>query len=262
MAFMPATVVRAEGGRHQTRGWAEQQSRRRDPGRSVQHGTMTTAGRGEGGPALRLFDYAASPNCLKVRILLAELGLPYERVPIDILGGDTLTDDYGRVNPARRTPVLEGPFGCLPESNAILWYLAEGTDQLPDEPLRRAEVVAWLLFEQVEVGALGTLRFRQRITTVQLGESRAARLRATTVAALDTVDDRLSTRPFLVDDHSIADIACYAYLHVAPEVGLDLAGWPHVAAWIERVEAQPGFVNDLEPLPEEIVLGRGLSIYG
>jgi glutathione S-transferase len=111
---------------------------------------------------VRLYDYPASCNCYKARLLLAHLGLPYERVRIDIFDGDTLTDEYAAINPARTTPVLETDDGrFLPESNAILVYLADGTPYLPDDPFECAEVVRWLLYEQTDVvPTMGGLRFR------------------------------------------------------------------------------------------------------
>ena len=112
--------------------------------------------------SLKLYDYAASANCYKVRLLLAQLERPYERIPIDIFGGDTLTDEYEAKNPARATPVLEtGDGRLLPESNAILLYLAQGTPFLPADPFDVAQVVRWLLFEQTDVMmTMGGLRFR------------------------------------------------------------------------------------------------------
>ena len=111
---------------------------------------------------LRLHDYSASGNCYKVRLLLAQLGLPYERVPVDIFGGDTLSDDYARVNPLRETPVLERDGADpLPESGAILIHLAEGTEYLPEDPNDRAQALRWLFFEQTEViQGIAGLRFR------------------------------------------------------------------------------------------------------
>jgi glutathione S-transferase len=96
---------------------------------------------------MRLYDYPASCNCYKVRLLLANLGRPYERVPVDIFAGDTLTDEYARINPARTTPVLETEDGrYLPESNAILVYLSRGTPYLPDDPFALAQIVRWLVY--------------------------------------------------------------------------------------------------------------------
>ena len=100
---------------------------------------------------MRLYDYPASANCLKVRLLLAQLGLPYERVPVDIFAGETLTDRFAAINPARTTPVLEpSPGRYLPESAAILFHLAEGTPFLPPPGIDRARVMQWLFFEQAE----------------------------------------------------------------------------------------------------------------
>src|SRR5687768_9563857 len=110
---------------------------------------------------MRLHDYGPSPNCYKVRLALAQLGVDYERVPVDIFGGDTLTDDYARINPTRRVPVLEPePGRFIPESGAILLYLAEGSELLPDDPVDRAQVHRWLFFEQTQIyPTAGGLRF-------------------------------------------------------------------------------------------------------
>jgi glutathione S-transferase len=214
---------------------------------------------------LRLYDYAASANCLKVRLLLAQLGTPYERVPIDIFDGETLTDEYYELNPARTTPVLETEDGRrLPESGAILWHLADGTPFLPADPFERAEVLRWLLFEQADlVPAIGGLRFR--LLTGRLGrDDPDARRRAASAAEiLRLLDEQLTTRPFLAGGrYSIADIAVYGYTHVTPEAGISLDPYPAVRSWIERVELQPRFVNDLEPYPANARPGAGRSVYG
>jgi glutathione S-transferase len=212
---------------------------------------------------MRLYDYAASGNCFKVRLLLSQLGLPYERVPVDICAGDTLTDEFGRLNPARETPVLvrEGA-RPLPESNAILLHLAEGTHLLPAEPGARAQVYRWLFFEQAElIPAIAGLRFRLATGRLAPDDPAAGRRRADGEELLRLLEHELSDREFLVDaGYSVADISLYAYLHVAPEAGYVLPG--SLRAWIERVEAQPGFMNDLEPYPENARLGVSRSIYG
>ena len=100
---------------------------------------------------LRLYDYAASCNCYKVRLLLSQLERSHERVPIDIFDGETLTEEYAAINPGRTTPVLSTPDGYLPESNAILVYLAAGTPLLPDDPFQLAQVIRWLVYEQTDV---------------------------------------------------------------------------------------------------------------
>jgi len=210
---------------------------------------------------MRLYDYAASGNCFKVRLLLALLDRPYERVAIDIFAGDTLTDEYRRLNPVRETPVLELDDGrVLAQSNAILWYLAEGTPFLPDGAFGRAQVAQWLSFEQERVmSGIGSARFR--ILTGRAPELVPARL-ALGRSALELLDAHLAGRDWLVGKRcSIADVSCFAYAHVAPDAGYDLGEYPAVTAWLDRIERQPGFVNDLVPYPENALPGRSRSIY-
>jgi glutathione S-transferase len=212
---------------------------------------------------LVLHDYAASPNCLKVRILLGHIGRPYRRRPVDIFGGETLGAAFATLNPARQVPVLETRDGVLVQSGAILWYLAAGTAYLPFRPADQGQVVRWLLFEQDSVSAIAGLRFRLQAGLLSGGDRDAQRRRRDGDLALRTLDDHLRARPFLVADaYTIADIACYAYVHVADEAGHDLAQYPAVVGWLRRIEATPGFHNDLVPLPGNARPGRGLSIYG
>jgi glutathione S-transferase len=213
---------------------------------------------------MKLYDYAASANCYKVRLLLAQLERPYERIPIDIFGGDTLTDEYTAKNPARATPVLETDDGkLLPESNAILLYLAQGTPFLPPDPFDLAQVVRWLLFEQTDVMmTMGGLRFRLLTGRFASDSPDAVRRREGAEATLGLLDQHLTAQPFLVGDmYTIADIANYAYTHVAPEAGLDLGPYPAVRVWLNRVEEQPGYMNDLAPYPENARAGAGRSVY-
>jgi glutathione S-transferase len=213
---------------------------------------------------MRLYDYAASANCLKVRLVLAQLGRPYERVPVDIFAGETLTDEFGRMNPARTTPVLELDTGeFLVESNAILLFLAEGTPFLPDDPLVCADVYRWLFFEQADVvPSMGGLRFRLITGRIDPDSASARYRRAAGDATLAVLDEVLATRDFLAGErYTVADIGVFAYVHVADEAGHDLARYPAVAAWLDRVRAQPGYVNDLEPYPENSKLGQSRSIY-
>jgi glutathione S-transferase len=214
---------------------------------------------------LRLYDYAASANCLKVRILLAQLGSPYDRVPIDIFAGETLTDTYVEINPARATPVLQTEDGgYLPESNAILWYLAEGTPFLPDDRLDRAHVLRWLLFEQADLmPAIGGLRFRLVTGRLEPGDPDAVRRRRLAAEVLEVMQDHLTSSTFFVAGrYSIADIALYAYTHAARDAEIDLAAYPAVEEWLGRVEREPHFANDLEPYPPNARAGSGRSIYG
>jgi glutathione S-transferase len=213
---------------------------------------------------LRLHDYAASGNCYKVRLLLAQLGLDYERVPVDIFGGDTLTDDYARVNPVRQTPVLERDGAePLPESGAILIHLAEGTGYLPEDRNDRAQALRWLFFEQTEVIAgIAGLRFRVVTGRIRPDGREAQWRRSTGAAALSVLNDRLNKSDFLAgDSYSIADIALFAYAHVANEAGFELSDYPAVQEWIKRVEGTRGYMNDLEPYPPNSMAGQSRSIY-
>ena len=211
---------------------------------------------------MRLNDYPSSGNCYKVRLLLAQLGVDYERVNVDIFNGGTLTDEFGALNPTRTTPVLELDDGeALLESNAILTYLAEGTELLPGDPIERAQVMRWLFYEQAEiVPSIGTLRVRLAAGVLAPDDPAAERFRRSGAACLRVLEGHLR---FLVGErYTIADTCVYAYVHAAGEAALDLADYPAVSAWIERVEATPGHVDDLEPIPADTRFGKGLSIYG
>jgi glutathione S-transferase len=213
---------------------------------------------------VRLYDYPASCNCYKVRLLLAQLELPYERVPIDIFDGDTLTEEYAALNPARTTPVLETDDGRgLTESNAILFYLAQGTPFLPDDPFERAEVVRWLIYEQTDViPTMGGLRFRLLVGRLTPDEHDAVRRKEGAQEVLRLVDDHLATREFFVGTgYTIADIAMYGYTHLAHEAGIDMEPYEHLRAWFERVEGQPGYVEDVEPYGANAAPGAGRSLY-
>jgi glutathione S-transferase len=210
---------------------------------------------------MRLYDYAASANCYKPRLLLALLGREYERVAVDIFAGDTLTDDYAALNPARETPVLELDDGrVLTQSDAILWYLAEGTDFLPRDSFERGRVVQWLIFEQERVmGGIAGARFR--ILTGRNPELVPAQLERGSTA-LEMLEAHLTDRSWLVGEScSIADIASFAYTHVAGDAGFELADYPAVSVWLERVRELPGFIDDLVPYPENARPGASRSIY-
>jgi glutathione S-transferase len=213
---------------------------------------------------LRLHDYSASANCYKVRLLLAQLERPYERVPVDIFGGETLTDDFARLTPARMTPVLEPDDGePLSESNAILLHLAEGTEFLPEDPGKRAQVYRWLFYEQSEIiPGIAGLRFRLITGRIPPDGPQVEARRATGAAALGVLNERLTPNEFLAGDtYSVADISLYAYVHVAHEAGFDLGEYPAVREWIGRVEGTRGFMNDLEPYPPNAWPGKSRSIY-
>ena len=213
---------------------------------------------------MKLYDYEASGNCYKVRLLLALLGTPYERVPIDIFAGDTLTPESGRLNPVRETPVLELDTGeTIAQSNAILWYIAEGTPFLPASRLARAHVLQWLSFEQerIMVGVGGT-RFRRMTGRAALDRAAAASRFEAGLNALSLLDVHLTGRSFAVGDGcTIADLSLFAYTHVAGDAGFDLAEYPAVVEWIDRIRALPGYMHDFVPYPENALPGRGRSIY-
>ena len=213
---------------------------------------------------MKLYDYAASANCYKVRLLLAQLGQPYERVATDIFDGGTLTDAYGRKNPMRTTPVLELDDGrTLPESNAILLYLAAGTPFLPDDPWERAQVVRWLIYEQTDViPTMGGLRFRLLVGRLAPEDEEAIRRKRGGEDVLRLLDGHLVDRDWFVGDaYTVADIGIYGYVHVADEAGIDMEPYPHVRAWLARVAGQPGYVEDLEPYGANAAPGAGRSLY-
>ncbi len=211
---------------------------------------------------MRLYDSSVSANCYKVRLLAANLGLELERVPVDIFSGEAGTESHLARNPAGRTPVLELDSGeHLPESSAILLYLAEGTPLLPADRFERARAAAWLFFEQNLLEPnIGTGRFWLLTGRAAGHDALLERWRDMGAKALEVLERQLATTPFLLGaEYSVADIGLYAYTHVAPELGLELG--PAVRAWLERVEAQPGYMNDLEPYPQDAAAG-GRSVHG
>src|SRR5919205_520433 len=149
---------------------------------------------------MRLYDYVASGNCYKARLLLAQLERSYERVAVDIFAGDTLAEDFAAKNPARTTPVLETDDGrYLQESNAILWYLADGTELLPDDPLDRAHVLRWLIIEQTDVmPGIGGFRFRLITRRWRADDPQALRRRELGVEALRMLEEHLAERSSVI----------------------------------------------------------------
>jgi glutathione S-transferase len=197
---------------------------------------------------MRLHDHLPSGNGYKVRLLLAQLGVPFERIEYDIDEGETRTPEFlENVNSNGRVPVLETDDGeLLPESNAILFYVADGTSFLPDGRLERTRVLQWMFFEQYSHEPnIATPRFW--IThRVEMTEERRLAIetkRKLGYDALGVMERHLGDNDFFVADrYSIADIALFAYTHVAGEGGFDLSGFPAVLVWLERVKAQPGHI--------------------
>jgi glutathione S-transferase len=191
---------------------------------------------------VRLYDFADSGNGYKVRLLLAQLAASYEYVPVDILHGQSRSPEFLARNPNGRIPVLELDDGTfLPESNAILFYLAEGTPFLPLDRLERAQVLQWMFFEQYSHEPnIATSRFWLRHTEIDdERRKRLAEKQALGNAALGVMERHLEDRRFFVAGrYTIADIALYAYTHVAGEGGFDLAPFPAIGRWLERVCSQ------------------------
>ncbi len=192
---------------------------------------------------LRLHDYLPSGNGYKVRLLLTQLGTPFEGIEYDIDRGETRTSAFLRINPNGRVPVLELEDGrCLAESDAILVYLAEGTPYLPEDRFERALVLQWLFFEQYSHEPnIATLRYW--LTHHLLDGERRAMIeskRRQGYAALAVMERHLAPRRYFVGECcSIADIALYAYTHVAGEGGFDLGPYPAIRRWLDQVASEP-----------------------
>jgi glutathione S-transferase len=200
--------------------------------------------------ALTLHEYAPSGNCYKIRLLLAHLGFPYARKHYDIVKGETRTPEFlATINANGRIPVLQDDSFFLPESNAALWYLAEGTRFLPATRQGRAQVLQWMNFEQYNHEPnIATLRFWLAYVGMDgLDDWQRAtidRKRAAGEEALRVMEAHLAGRDWFANGAmSIADIALYAYTHVADGGGFDLGPYPAIGRWMERLRAQPGHVR-------------------
>lgn len=198
---------------------------------------------------LILHEYAASGNCYKIRLTAALLGVPIERRQYDIMKGETRTPEFlANVNANGRIPVLQIGGRFLPESNAACCYLAEGSALIPADRFERADMLRWMFWEQYNHEPnVATLRF----WTGWIGEANFTGLqraqlpvkRAAGEAALALMDEHLAERDYFAGDRlSLADIALYAYTHVAGEGGFVLADYPAVEAWLSRVENAPNHI--------------------
>jgi glutathione S-transferase len=195
---------------------------------------------------LTLYDYLPSGNGYKVRLLLTQLGKPYELVQMDIAKRETRTPEFLAKNPNGRIPCLRLEDGTyLWESNAIQFYLAEGTPFLPAGKLERAQVLQWLFFEQYSHEPyIAVVRSWHHLGTVEANRAQLADRVERGYAALGVMESRLAKRSYFVAErYSIADIALYAYTHVADEGKFDLAPYPAVRRWLERVRAQPNYIS-------------------
>ena len=196
---------------------------------------------------MHLFDDQDSGNGYKVRLLLAQLGVPYEWTHMDIDSGATRTPEFLRRNPNGRIPTLELDDGThLAESNAILWYLAEGSVFVPGDRLGRAQTLHWMFFEQYSHEPyVATPRFIvKHLPATHARRAEIPERLAKGRAALAVMDEHLRSRSFFVAErYTIADIALYAYTHVAHEGGHDLGTYANVRTWLGRVAAQPKHVG-------------------
>jgi glutathione S-transferase len=195
---------------------------------------------------LTLYDYLDSGNGYKIRLLLAQLGLAYRWLPRDIDRGESRTPAFLAKNPNGRIPLLELDDGtCLAESDAILWYLAEGTRFAPESRVARAQTLQWMFFEQYSHEPyVATPRYI--LKHLPADSPRRAELPDRLErgrAALGVMETQLAGRRFFVGDrYGIADVALYAYTHVAHEATLDLSPYANVRGWLTRVAAEPGHV--------------------
>ena len=194
---------------------------------------------------MKLYNVAYSGNSYKVRLLLSHLGIPCEIVEVDILNGASRTAEFLKINPNGRTPVLDDNGFVLAESNAILAYLARGTKYLPEERKMFALVFQWLFFEQYSHEPfIATSRFwLQHKPNSPERTALLASKRDGGWAALKIMEEHLTNYEFFVGEYSIADIALFAYTHVADEGGFPLGDFPKIRAWTQRVTAQPGFIT-------------------
>ena len=195
-----------------------------------------------------LYSMQRSGNSYKARLTLAQIGIPYRLVEIDILKGESHTPEFLLKNPNGQVPLLEvTPGRYLAESNAILWYIAGGTSLAPDDRIERAEALQWMFFEQHSLEPnLGAAYFW--LTLVKGGRELQSHAIESWMEAgyrsLGVMDKHLALNDyFAAGRYTIADIALYAYTHLAHQCGYDLGGFPAVRAWLARVAAEPGHVT-------------------
>lgn len=193
-----------------------------------------------------LYNSPPSGNCYKVRLMMALLGKDYERVDFDVREGLQRGEEHRKRNPAGRVPVLELDDGrYLPESNAILCYLAEGTEWLPSEPFERAQTLRWMFWEQnLHEPVIATARYWIKIAGERNPEGvDVPGLQKRGLVALDTMERHLREHDwFGAARPTIADLALFAYTHVAEDAEFDLADFPKVLDWVGRLQQVPGFV--------------------
>jgi glutathione S-transferase len=191
-----------------------------------------------------LYDSAVSGNCYKVRLLFAHLGVDFERRPLSVVDKSDREEVLGTLNPGLRVPTVVLDDGRpLGESDAILWYFADGTDYVPADPYDRAKVLQWMFFEQYSHEPYIAVARNWLMHDLTPSPEALAEKQRGGYLALDALERGLADgRDFLVDGYSIADMALYAYTHVAHMGGFELSGHPQISGWLERVASQPGHV--------------------
>jgi len=199
---------------------------------------------------LKLFGDSRSGNCYKVALLLKLTNTPFEWVETDIMQGKTRNAEFLALNPNGKVPLLQWPDGrCLSESNALLLHLSRGTPYFPEDPWQQALVWQWLFFEQYSHEPyIAVVRFIVSVAKREAEEAgRLVMLREKGHQALAVMEGALQNAPFFAGDQfTVADIALYAYTHLAPEGGFDLHGYPEVVSWLERVFTRPGHLTMAE----------------
>jgi len=192
-----------------------------------------------------LYNAPVSGNCYKVRLLFAQLGIDCERREVDVFDRSDRPELLGGLNPALRVPTLVLDDGrTLAESDAILFYFGDGTEYLPRDRFERAQVLQWMFFEQYSHEPyIAVARFWE-LAGIHQSDTELEAKQKGGHAALQAMDEHLMEREFLVGErYTIADIALFAYTHVAPEGGFTLEPYPAIKSWLTRVAAQPGHIG-------------------
>ncbi len=197
---------------------------------------------------MKLYTHPLSGNAYKAELLFSHLGARFEKIVVDVFKGGQNADEFVKLNPNRKIPVLvDGDF-VIWESNALLFYIARKfapNSYLPEEPENFGKVAQWVLFGKTTIDpALAVARFWTKfLPAEQIDADALAEKRSEGKAALAILNDGLKNREFLADGYTIADIACYPYVALAHEGEVDISRYPEVAGWVQRVESQPGFVK-------------------
>jgi glutathione S-transferase len=192
-----------------------------------------------------LYDNPVSGNCHKVRLILGLLGIEFERREVSVVDRSGRAEVLGGLSPSLNVPTVVLEDGRpLAESNAILWYFADGTPYLPDDPYERAQVLQWMFFEQYKhEPGIAVVRFWVALSEDPPPAAEIEARREDGHAALRVMERHLADHEYLVGERfTIADIALYAYTHVAPEGGFNLDPYPAIRGWLERTASRPGFV--------------------